>query len=90
MKSNFLVCFRWWQTYFRYNESKLKSALDTISRYLTPDIVIFLAWLMSFSIAVSPILGWSYYHPETNGFTYVKKELVFIFAQRIARILKSI
>ena len=70
MKFSFLY-IRWWQTYYRFNNSTFNSVVDIMSQYITPDILLVFTWLAAFSIAISPILGWSYYHPETNGLTYV-------------------
>ena len=33
-------------------------------------------WVMAFSLALAPLLGWSYYEPESNGIRYIVYDLL--------------
>ena len=44
-----------------------RAFLDGIAERLSSYIVIFIVWIMSLSIALPPLFGWSYYAPEDNG-----------------------
>ena len=41
--------------------------IKTFAIYLSSSKVIVLTWVMAFSLALAPLLGWSYYEPEPNG-----------------------
>ena len=44
--------------------------LNTISIRLGSYSVIGLTWAIALSLALPPLLGWSYYVPEPNGIRY--------------------
>ena len=44
-----------------------RAFLGRVAEQLSSYIVIFIVWIMSLSIALPPLFGWSYYAPEDNG-----------------------
>ena len=49
----------------------IKKMLKAFSCHLSSNIVITLTWTMALSLALAPLLGWSYYEPESNGLRQV-------------------
>ena len=39
----------------------------TFRVHLSSRKVIAFIWVMAFSLALAPLVGWSYYAPDTNG-----------------------
>ena len=61
--------FRWWMMYRTFGKAPyfVEVILNTISLRLGSYSVICLTWAFALSLALPPLLGWSYYVPEPNG-----------------------
>ena len=47
--------------------------IKQVSLHLNSIHIIILTWLLGLSIALPPLLGWSYYTVEPNGLRYPNK-----------------
>ena len=47
--------------------SSMRDYLKVFSIHFSSNNAIILTWMMALSLALAPLLGWSYYEPESNG-----------------------
>ena len=52
-------------------ESGSYPLVDGIAKFLTSYTIVVIIWILGLLLALPPLLGWSYYLPETNGIRYV-------------------
>ena len=49
------------------NVGYVKDLLQVFSTHFKSWTVISITWVLALSLALAPVLGWSYYEPESNG-----------------------
>ena len=64
---------RWWMMHRTVGSGPvwLDIILSTISLHLNSYSVVILTWISALALALPPLLGWSYYAPESNGIRLV-------------------
>ena len=60
---------RWWKIYRTLGDSShyVQIVFNTISLRINSYGVIVMTWMIAAALALPPLVGWSYYAPESNG-----------------------
>ena len=53
------------------SSNAMTDLLKVFANFFSSSYVIVLTWAMALSLALSPLLGWSYYEPESSGLRYI-------------------
>ena len=64
---------RWWIMYNSGAGSSnvITDLLKVFANFFSSSYVIATTWAMALSLALSPLIGWSYYEPESSGLRYI-------------------